>query len=116
MKSLTSELYDYNTFDDMGILGPHPYHNNLFIAAGFGKQGTLKRICILFCDRFLFQLSHQSMSLMMLLFFPGCSHAPGIGRGIAELIIDSHFISIDLTRLTFDRLFTDQPLYEFNIY
>ncbi|XP_049888086.1 FAD-dependent oxidoreductase domain-containing protein 1-like [Pectinophora gossypiella] len=84
VKEFTKEVFDYNTYDDSGILGPHPYHNNLFIATGFGKQG--------------------------------CSHAPGLGRAIAELIIDSHFNSIDLTRLTFDRLLTDQPMIEFNIY
>ncbi|KAJ2953547.1 hypothetical protein O0L34_g1149 [Tuta absoluta] len=81
---LTTELFDYNTYDDTGVLGPHPYHNNLFLAAGFGKHG--------------------------------CAHAPGLGRAIAELIIDSHFTTIDLTRFTFDRILTDKPMVEFNIY
>ncbi|XP_059059425.1 FAD-dependent oxidoreductase domain-containing protein 1-like [Achroia grisella] len=81
---ISSELQDCNTYDDTGILGPHPYHNNLYIAAGFGKYGL--------------------------------HHAPGIGRAISELIIDSHYSTIDLTRLGFDRLLINEPLVEFNIY
>lgn len=46
----------------------------------------------------------------------GCQHAPGIGRAIAESIIDGHYSSIDLTRFGFDRLLTDEPLVEFNVY
>ncbi|KAI8427718.1 hypothetical protein MSG28_002156 [Choristoneura fumiferana] len=57
--SIASETNDYCHYDDSGILGPHSYHNNLYIAAGFGKQG--------------------------------CQHASGIGRAIAELIIDGQY-------------------------
>uniref|UniRef100_A0A2A4IXJ2 FAD-dependent oxidoreductase domain-containing protein 1 n=1 Tax=Heliothis virescens TaxID=7102 RepID=A0A2A4IXJ2_HELVI len=35
-----TEIYDSNTFDNNGVLGPHAYHNNLYIAAGFGKLGA----------------------------------------------------------------------------
>lgn len=49
-------------------------------------------------------------------FVIGYQHAPGIGRAITELIIDGKFMSIDLTRFCFDRLITDQPLIEFNVY
>ncbi|KAL0894682.1 hypothetical protein ABMA27_013227 [Loxostege sticticalis] len=84
MCKLAAEKQDCNTFDDSGFLGPHAYHNNLYIAAGFGRQG--------------------------------CFHAPGIGRAIAELIIDSHYTTIDLTRFGFDRLLVNQPIVEFNIY
>ncbi|XP_047987213.1 FAD-dependent oxidoreductase domain-containing protein 1-like [Leguminivora glycinivorella] len=82
--SIATESYDYCHYDDTGILGPHSYHNNLYIAAGFGKQG--------------------------------CQHAPGIGRAIAELIVDGQYVSTDFTRLSFDRFLTDSPLIEFNIY
>lgn len=41
IRSVVSEKYDYNTFDDSGIVGPHPYHNNLYIAAGFGRLGKI---------------------------------------------------------------------------
>ncbi|XP_052756904.1 FAD-dependent oxidoreductase domain-containing protein 1 isoform X2 [Galleria mellonella] len=40
VRTFSSELQDCNTYDDTGILGPHPYHNNLYIAAGFGKYGS----------------------------------------------------------------------------
>ncbi|KAI8427719.1 hypothetical protein MSG28_002156 [Choristoneura fumiferana] len=38
--SIASETNDYCHYDDSGILGPHSYHNNLYIAAGFGKQDS----------------------------------------------------------------------------
>lgn len=84
VQSHSSLYYDCTTYDNSGILGPHPYHNNLYIAAGFGQLG--------------------------------CQHAPGLGRALTELIIDSQFNTIDLTRLGFDRLLTDQPMMECNAY
>ncbi|KPI93884.1 hypothetical protein RR46_13049 [Papilio xuthus] len=84
IKKIRTEFQDCNTYDETGILGPHPYHTNLVIAAGFGKLG--------------------------------CQHAPGIGRAIAESIIDGHYSSIDMTRFGFDRLLVDEPLVEFNVY
>lgn len=41
IRSVVCEKYDYNTFDDSGIVGPHPYHNNLYFAAGFGRLGKI---------------------------------------------------------------------------
>jgi len=32
-------FYEYNTFDENGIIGPHPYHQNIFIASGFSGHG-----------------------------------------------------------------------------
>ncbi|XP_054743383.1 FAD-dependent oxidoreductase domain-containing protein 1 [Anastrepha obliqua] len=32
-------FYEYNVFDENGILGPHSYYNNLYIATGFSALG-----------------------------------------------------------------------------
>lgn len=45
----------------------------------------------------------------------GIQQAPAVGRAISELIIDGEYQTIDLTRLCFDRLIIDQPMYEVNI-
>lgn len=46
----------------------------------------------------------------------GIEHAPGIGRAITELVIDTKFTTIDLQRFGFDRLITDRPVVEVNCY
>jgi FAD-dependent oxidoreductase domain-containing protein 1 len=32
-------FYDYNYFDQSGVVGPHPYYFNLLFAAGFSGYG-----------------------------------------------------------------------------
>lgn len=76
--------YDYNGYDESGILGPHPYYHNLYIASGFSGQGI--------------------------------QQAPAVGRAIAELIMDGQFRTLDLSRLSFDRLLVDKPMYECNAF
>lgn len=83
MKSGWSGYYDFNFFDENGIIGPHPYYHNLYIATGFSGHGI--------------------------------QQAPAVGRAIAELILDGDFQTIDLTRLGFDRLLLNKPMYEVNI-
>nr|CAI5844238.1 unnamed protein product [Callosobruchus analis] len=78
-----SGFYEYNTYDMNGIIGPHPYYTNLYIATGFSGHGI--------------------------------QQAPAVGRAIAELILDGNFESIDLTRLGFDRLIVDKPMFELRI-
>lgn len=78
------DSYDYNAYDESGILGPHPYYHNLYIASGFSGQGI--------------------------------QQAPAVGRAIAELIMDGQFRTLDLSRLSFDRLIVDKPMYEFNAF
>lgn len=34
-----SGYYDYNTFDENGIVGLHPYYHNIFFATGFSGHG-----------------------------------------------------------------------------
>lgn len=34
-----SGTYDFNTYDQNGIIGAHPYHSNFYMAAGFNSQG-----------------------------------------------------------------------------
>lgn len=83
MKNSWAGFYEYNTFDKNGIIGPHPYYNNLYIATGFSGHGI--------------------------------QQAPAVGRAVAEMIVDGEFKTIDLSRLSFDRIIVDQPMYEVNI-
>ncbi|GLV38883.1 lethal (2) 37Bb [Carabus blaptoides fortunei] len=39
VKSAWGGYYEFNTFDENGIVGPHPYYNNLYIATGFSGHG-----------------------------------------------------------------------------
>ncbi|EDV54703.1 FAD-dependent oxidoreductase domain-containing protein 1 [Drosophila erecta] len=44
----------------------------------------------------------------------GAQQSLAVGRAISELIMDGQFRTIDLSRLSFDRLIIDQPMYELN--
>ncbi|NXN81411.1 FXRD1 protein, partial [Bombycilla garrulus] len=39
VRSSWAGYYDYNTFDQNGVLGPHPRLENMFLAAGFSGHG-----------------------------------------------------------------------------
>jgi len=82
VKSAWSGFYEFNKFDENGIIGPHPYYHNLLIATGFSGHGI--------------------------------QQTPAIGRAVAEIILDGNFRTIDLTRLCFDRIIVDEPMYERN--
>lgn len=46
VKSAWSGFYEFNTFDENGIIGPHPYYHNLLIATGFSGHGeSVVNIC-----------------------------------------------------------------------
>jgi len=45
----------------------------------------------------------------------GMQHAPGIGRGVAELIAQGRYVSLDLSPLATERLVTGEKLLERNI-
>ncbi|XP_053970852.1 FAD-dependent oxidoreductase domain-containing protein 1 isoform X2 [Hylaeus volcanicus] len=39
LQSAWAGFYEYNTFDQNGIIGIHPYYNNVFFATGFSGHG-----------------------------------------------------------------------------
>lgn len=45
----------------------------------------------------------------------GMQHSPAAGRGVAELILDGHFKTLDLSTFTPQRLIHNQPIAELNI-
>ena len=45
----------------------------------------------------------------------GLQQSPAIGRGLAELILEGLFRSLDLTPLSFDRLLENRPMIERNV-
>lgn len=57
--------------------------------------------------------SHNLIDLYLLII--GIQQAPAVGRAMMEMITESGFNSIDLSRLGFGRLIAEQPLYEQNI-
>lgn len=77
-------FYDYNTFDQNGIVGVHPLVNNMFFATGFSGHGL--------------------------------QHSPAVGRAVAELILDGGFRTLDLSALSFQRILSQEPMLEKNIF
>jgi len=45
----------------------------------------------------------------------GLQQCPAVGRGIAELIVDGHFTTLDLSDLGYQRIALNQPLSEANV-
>ncbi len=72
--------YEYNTFDQNGLLGTLPEAPNLVFANGFSGHGM--------------------------------QQSPGVGRGIAELILTGGYRSMDLSALDVGRLAANRPLRE----
>nr|XP_033337638.1 FAD-dependent oxidoreductase domain-containing protein 1 [Megalopta genalis] len=83
LKSCWAGYYEYNTFDQNGIIGLHPYHRNLLFATGFSGHGI--------------------------------QQAPAVGRAVSELILDNKFTTIDLSKLSFERIIENLPVREVNI-
>lgn len=83
VKSSWAGFYEYNHFDQNGVVGIHPYYPNFYFATGFSGHGIQK--------------------------------SPAVGRAIAELILDSEYTTIDLTRLSFERFITLEPMRERNV-
>ncbi|XP_072303126.1 FAD-dependent oxidoreductase domain-containing protein 1 [Eucyclogobius newberryi] len=76
-------FYDYNTFDQNGLIGMHPLVNNMYFATGFSGHGL--------------------------------QHSPAVGRGVAELIMEGGYKTIDLSALDFRRILHQEPMLERNI-
>jgi glycine/D-amino acid oxidase-like deaminating enzyme len=45
----------------------------------------------------------------------GMQQGPAIGRGVAELIVQGRFSSVDLSALSYERIGSNQPLWELNV-
>ena len=45
----------------------------------------------------------------------GLQQSPAAGRGLAELMLTGSFHSIDLTRMSYERIARKEPLFEKNI-
>lgn len=84
MKSSWAGYYEYNTFDENGIIGQHFFHPNVYVATGFSGHGIQK--------------------------------APAVGRAMAELILNKRFLTIDLSKLSFDRFLKSEPMKEANVF
>lgn len=45
----------------------------------------------------------------------GMQHSPGIGRGMAELLMHGKFLTLDLSPLSYDRIARGEPMHEINV-
>lgn len=45
----------------------------------------------------------------------GIQQAPAIGRAVMEYIIEGKYLTVDLSRFRFERVITNQPIFEQNI-
>nr|XP_012805844.1 FAD-dependent oxidoreductase domain-containing protein 1 isoform X2 [Jaculus jaculus] len=75
--------YDYNTFDQNGVVGPHPLVVNMYFATGFSGHGL--------------------------------QHAPGIGRAVAEMVLQGGFETINMSPFLFSRFYLGEKLQDYNI-
>ncbi|XP_015354498.1 FAD-dependent oxidoreductase domain-containing protein 1 isoform X1 [Marmota marmota marmota] len=76
--------YDYNTFDQNGVVGPHPLVVNMYFATGFSGHGL--------------------------------QHAPAVGRAVAEMVLDGHFQTINMSPFLFSRFHLGEKFQEDNIF
>ncbi|XP_003472605.1 FAD-dependent oxidoreductase domain-containing protein 1 isoform X2 [Cavia porcellus] len=83
VRSAWAGYYDYNTFDQNGVVGPHPLVVNMYFATGFSGHGL--------------------------------QHAVGVGRAVAEILLNGHFQTIDLTPFLFSRFYLEEKVLEQNI-
>jgi len=75
--------YEYNTFDQNALLGPHPELPNFYAANGFSGHGM--------------------------------QQSPGVGRGMAEMILHGEYRTLDLSDLDVGRVAAGRPFRELNV-
>uniref|UniRef100_A0A8C8Z9M0 FAD-dependent oxidoreductase domain-containing protein 1 n=1 Tax=Prolemur simus TaxID=1328070 RepID=A0A8C8Z9M0_PROSS len=80
VRSAWAGYYDYNTFDQNGVVGPHPLVANMYFATGFSGHGL--------------------------------QQAPGVGRAVAEMVLEGHFQTIDLSPFLFSRFYLGEKVQE----
>ncbi|XP_003795974.1 FAD-dependent oxidoreductase domain-containing protein 1 [Otolemur garnettii] len=80
VRSAWAGYYDYNTFDQNGVVGPHPLVMNMYFATGFSGHGL--------------------------------QQAPGVGRAVAEMVLEGHFQTIDLSSFFFSRFYLGEKIQE----
>ncbi|KAB1255025.1 FAD-dependent oxidoreductase domain-containing protein 1 [Camelus dromedarius] len=80
VKSAWAGYYDYNTFDQNGVVGPHPLVVNMYFATGFSGHGL--------------------------------QQAPAVGRAVAEMVLEGHFQTIDLSPFLFSRFYLGEKAQE----
>lgn len=83
VRSAWAGYYDYNTFDQNGVVGPHPLVVNMYFATGFSGHGL--------------------------------QQAPAVGRAVAELVLEGHFQTINLSSFFFSRFYLGEKVTEHNI-
>ena len=75
--------YEYNSFDQNGIVGRHPEHESIVFSTGFSGHGI--------------------------------QQSPAIGRGLAELIAQGRYETLDLGDFAYERIAAGRPLLERNV-
>ncbi|XP_068832097.1 FAD-dependent oxidoreductase domain-containing protein 1 isoform X2 [Capricornis sumatraensis] len=80
VRSAWAGYYDYNTFDQNGVVGPHPLVINMYFATGFSGHGL--------------------------------QQAPAVGRAVAEMMLEGHFQTINLSPFLFGRFYFGEKAQE----
>lgn len=106
-----SGFYEYNTFDENGVIGMHPAYHTIFLATGFNGHGKYHNFKAVYCGQSPVYL-HRTCLFYVLI--TGLQMAPAVGRAVSEIIMSGEYMTIDMTRLGYDRFFVREPMYDEN--
>ena len=95
VRSAWAGNYDYNHWDENGIIGQHPTESNVYMACGFSGHGIQ-------------QVDKVKSPQIIIKTLQG----PAVGRAISELILEGRYKSIDLTRLGYQRILDGDKMLE----